>query len=140
MTKTYYAEKMGIDPKDIVVCQRHALHRQEVRDRPRRSERCRRRIPDVDISITTRELARMIKRAGIKLCRPARRGVRRIRWAIGTGAAVIFGATGGVMEAALQHRSGACDGRERWTKLEFHEVRGTDGHQGSQLRCGRHGR
>ena len=58
-------------------------------------------MPDVDISITTRELARMIKKAGIKfLDLPDEEFDAPL--GLGTGAAVIFGATGGVMEAALR--------------------------------------
>ena len=63
VTKTYYAEKMGLDPKDIVCVSVMALYSQEIRDRTPDQDAAG--VPDVDISITTRELARMIKRLGI---------------------------------------------------------------------------
>ena len=82
-------------------------------------------VPDVDISITTRELARMIERVGLNFLSlpdedfddPLGRS---------TGAAVIFGATGGVMEAALRTAVEVLTGEER-SNLDFKEVRGTQG-------------
>ena len=82
-------------------------------------------IPDVDISITTRELGRMIERAGIKFTELPDEDFDP---ALGesTGAATIFGATGGVMEAALRTAVELVTG-ETLEKVEFHDVRGTDG-------------
>ena len=62
--KTYYAEKNGIDPKDIVSGFRHALHRQKFEIG--RDDQDAAGVADVDVAITTRELARMIQRAGIE--------------------------------------------------------------------------
>ena len=123
LLKTYYAEKMGIDPAKIVsvsvmpcTAKKFEVGREEMNENGNM---------DVDISITTRELARMIERAGIK-------------WhflpdeefddpmGTDTGAAVIFGATGGVMEAALRTANDWLTGTSN-EAVEFHEVRGTKG-------------
>ena len=82
-------------------------------------------MPDVDIAITTRELARMIKRAGILFNElPDEEFDRPL--GLGTGAAVIFGATGGVMEAALRTAVETLTGEEL-KALDFTEVRGVEG-------------
>ena len=82
-------------------------------------------VPDVDISITTRELARMIRKARIRfLDLPDESFDEPL--GLGSGAGVIFGATGGVMEAALRTAVETLTGEEL-PKLEFHEVRGTAG-------------
>ena len=123
LLKTYYAEKMGIDPAKIFsvsvmpcTAKKFEVGREEMNENGHR---------DVDVSITTRELARMIERAGIK-------------WHFlpdeefddpmgqDTGAAVIFGATGGVMEAALRTANDWLTGKSN-DAVEFHEVRGTKG-------------
>ena len=123
LLKTYYAEKMGIDPAKIFsvsvmpcTAKKFEVGREEMNENGHR---------DVDVSITTRELARMIERAGIK-------------WhflpdeefddpmGTDTGAAVIFGATGGVMEAALRTANDWLTGTSN-DNVEFHEVRGTKG-------------
>ena len=81
-------------------------------------------IPDVDISITTRELARMIKRARIDFVNlPDETFDSPLGES--TGAAVIFGATGGVMEAALRTVAEVLEGKEL-DKVEFTAVRGID--------------
>lgn len=82
-------------------------------------------VPDVDISITTRELARMIREAEMPFT-----AVPFTAFAtplgIGTGAGVLFGVTGGVMEAALRTAVETLTG-EMLPKLEFCEVRGMEG-------------
>ena len=97
--KTYYAEKEGIDPSKIVsvsVMPCTAKKFEMGRDNENASG-----YPDVDIAITTRELARMIRRVGLKFRElPEEKFDEPL--GISTGAAVIFGATGGVMEAALR--------------------------------------
>ncbi|MCI8815035.1 MAG: ferredoxin, partial [Lachnospiraceae bacterium] len=81
--------------------------------------------PDVDISLTTRELARMIKQAGLRfLDLPDEDFDDPL--GEGTGAAVIFGATGGVMEAALRTAVEKLTGEEL-KDLDFTDVRGTEG-------------
>ena len=125
LTKTYYAEKMGLDPHDIVcvsvmpcTAKKFEIGRDDM-------SAAGDNIPDVDISITTRELGRMIERAGIKFTDLPDEDFDP---ALGesTGAATIFGATGGVMEAALRTAVELVTG-ETLEKVEFHDVRGTDG-------------
>jgi len=79
----------------------------------------------VDIALTTRELARLIKGAQLNF---ARLPDEKFDDAMGvsTGAATIFGATGGVMEAALRTAAEVLEGKPL-EKVEFNEVRGTDG-------------
>ena len=121
--KTYYAEKNNIDPKDIVVVSVMPCTAKKFeigRDDENASG-----YPDVDIAITTRELARMIQRAGINF--PALEDEEfDDPFGIGTGAAVIFGATGGVMEAALRTANDWLTGGEN-NPDSFPEVRGTEG-------------
>ena len=82
-------------------------------------------IPDVDVVITTRELARLIKQAGIQFTKlPDEKADSPLGEY--TGAAVIFGVTGGVMEAALRTAVETLTG-ETLAKLEFEEVRGFEG-------------
>ena len=121
--KTYIAEKNGIDPKDIVsvsVMPCTAKKFEIGRDDQNASG-----YADVDYVLTTRELGRMIKTAGIRFTElpdenpdePLGRG---------TGAAVIFGASGGVMEAALRTAAEAITGKEL-EDVEFKDVRGMQG-------------
>lgn len=82
-------------------------------------------VPDVDISITTRELARLIRKVGINFRSLPDEGFDD-PLGESTGAGVIFGATGGVMEAALRTAVESLTGEEL-ASLEFNEVRGTEG-------------
>ena len=82
-------------------------------------------VPDVDISITTRELARLIRKVGINFRSLPDEGFDD-PLGESTGAGVIFGATGGVMEAALRTAVEELTG-ETLEKVEFTEVRGTEG-------------
>ena len=121
--KTYYAEKMGIDPKDIVSVS--VMPCTAKKFEIGRADQSAAGVPDVDIAITTRELSRMIMRAGM-----------HFDWLpdeefdnpLGedTGAAVIFGATGGVMEAALRTANDWLTGKDN-TDVDFTAVRGTQG-------------
>ena len=124
LVKSYYAEKMGIDPKDIVVvsvmpC---TAKKYEVR---REEQRTANGCMPVDVSITTRELARMIQRAGL-LFDHLPEGQFDPMLGLSTGASVIFGASGGVMEAALRTVVETLTGGEM-APLEFREVRGMKG-------------
>lgn len=123
ITKTYYAEKMGIDPKDIfsVSIMPCTAKKFEVG----RDDQSAAGVPDVDVALTTRELARMIKRAGLIFENLPDEGFDA-PLGESTGAGVIFGATGGVMEAALRTAVETLTGEEL-PKLEFNEVRGTAG-------------
>ncbi len=124
--KTYYAEKAGIDPKDIVVVSIMPCTAKKYEiGRPDQSAAG---VADVDIALTTRELGRMIDRAGIKFTAlPDEQFDNPLGES--TGAAVIFGATGGVMEAALRTARDwlAGDKADATAPLEFNEVRGTEG-------------
>ena len=120
--KTYYAEKMGIDPANIVsvaVMPCTAKKFEVGRDDQNASG-----FADVDIAITTRELARMIDRAGLQFTALPD---EEFDSPLGedTGAAVIFGATGGVMEAALRTANDWLTGESN-ENVDFMEVRGTD--------------
>jgi NADP-reducing hydrogenase subunit HndD len=121
--KTYFAKKMGIDPKDIffVSCIPCTAKKFEVA----RDDQDVEGIPAVDVAITTRELARMIQTAGIDF-----RSLDDEKFDspidIGSGAGAIFGATGGVMEAALRTAAEVILGKPL-EKVDFDDVRGTAG-------------
>ncbi len=121
--KSYYAEKNGIDPKDIVsvaIMPCTAKKFECGRDHENGAG-----YPDVDFVLTTRELGRMIDTAGINFqMLPDEECDAPLGQ--GTGAAVIFGATGGVMEAALRTAAEVITGTEL-EKVEFHDVRGMEG-------------
>lgn len=123
LAKTWYADKMGIDPKDIYVVS--VMPCTAKKFEIGREDEDAAGVPDVDAVITTRELARMIKRAGINFNGLAD---EKFDMPLGssTGAGVIFGATGGVMEAALRTAVETITGKEL-PNLEFTEVRGMEG-------------
>lgn len=123
ISKTYYAEKMGINPKDIVCVS--VMPCTAKKFEIRRDDQSEEGIPDVDISITTRELARLIRKVGIDFRSLPDEGFDD-PLGESTGAGVIFGATGGVMEAALRTAVETLTG-ESLASVEFKEVRGTDG-------------
>jgi len=121
LMKTYYAEKMGWDPKDMVVvsimpCT--AKKYEVLRPDMQAAEGCN----DVDISLTTRELGDMIKRAGLRFTELPDEKFDEA-FGVSTGASTIFGTTGGVMEAALRTVAALSLGDDA-APLEFHEVRG----------------
>ena len=121
--KTWYAEKMGIDPKDIVVV--GIMPCTAKKFETKRDDQAASGYPDVDYSLTTRELGRMIESAGIYFKHlPDEEFDNPL--GDSTGAAVIFGATGGVMEAALRTAVEKLSGEEL-KSLDFTEVRGTEG-------------
>ena len=122
--KTYYAEKMGIDPKDIVMVSVMPCTAKKFeigRDNENAAG-----VPDVDIAITTRELARLIDRAGLNFQSLPDESFDS-PLGISTGASVIFGATGGVMEAALRTAVWKLTGEEEDSPIDFTEVRGVQG-------------
>ena len=123
ITKTWYAQKNGIDPKDIVSVSVMPCTAKKFENG--RGDQCAAGVPDVDVSLTTRELASMIKRAGLDFVNlPDETFDNPLGES--TGAGVIFGATGGVMEAALRTAVEWITG-ETGGPLEFTEVRGTQG-------------
>ena len=124
VVKTYYAQKLGKNPEDIVsvsvmpcTAKKYEIGRED---------QSAAGVPDLDISITTRELARLIKKAGI-MFNDLPDEVCDSPLGTGTGAAVIFGATGGVMEAALRTAVWTLTGKPDSTPVEFKEVRGVEG-------------
>ena len=123
ITKTYYAEKMGIDPKNIVCVS--VMPCTAKKFEIGREDENAAGVPDVDIAITTRELARLIKRCGLDFTSLPDEDFDD-PLGESTGAAVIFGATGGVMEAALRTAVETLTGKEL-ANIEFTEVRGTAG-------------
>ena len=121
--KTYYAQKMGIDPKDIVSVS--VMPCTAKKFEIGRDDQSAAGVPDVDIAITTRELARMIQRAGLNFTAlPDEEFDNPL--GEDTGAAVIFGATGGVMEAALRTANDWLTGKDN-TDIDFTALRGTMG-------------
>lgn len=121
--KTWFAQKNNIDPKNIVVVS--VMPCTAKKFEVQRDDQDAAGVFDTDIAITTRELAHLINMAHINFNRlpdedfdPA--------LGVSTGAAAIFGATGGVMEAALRTAAETLEGRSL-DSLEYTEVRGTEG-------------
>ena len=123
--KTYYATKNKIDPKKIVsvsvmpcTAKKFEIHRDD-------QSAAGKGIPDLDYTMTTRELARMIKKLGIDWnSLPDEEFDSPM--GTDTGAAVIFGASGGVMEAALRTAAEVLSGK-KMKSLDYKEVRGMKG-------------
>ncbi|MEG1559743.1 MAG: NADH-dependent [FeFe] hydrogenase, group A6 [Clostridia bacterium] len=121
--KTYFAEKNNIDPKKMFICAiMPCTAKKFERNRP---EMGRDGYKDIDAVITTRELARMIKQAGIDYAHLPDENFDEI-FGESTGAAVIFGVTGGVMEAALRTVADILTG-EDLKAIEYNDVRGLEG-------------
>ncbi len=132
MIKTYYARKEGIDPKDIaVVSVMPCTAKKFEADRP---ELGHDGMADVDAVITTRELARMIKEAGIDFNMLPDSDFDPLMGE-STGAGVIFGATGGVMEAALRTAYETITG-ETLKDVNFTQVRGVKGIKEAAIQIG----
>ena len=121
--KSYFAEKNGIDPHKIVVVS--VMPCTAKKYECKRPELGHDGMSDVDIVITTRELARMIRMSGIDFAKLPDEDFDEMLGE-STGAAVIFGVTGGVMEAALRTAYEIITG-EKLEKLEFTDVRGFEG-------------
>jgi NADP-reducing hydrogenase subunit HndD len=125
LAKTWYAKKEGVDPSKVVsVSIMPCTAKKFEKERP---EMRSSGFKDVDYVLTTRELARMVREAGIDFARIP--DEKYDRWmGSSTGAAVIFGATGGVMEAALRTAYEVVTGKEvPFTNLEITSVRGMEG-------------
>ncbi len=125
LIKTYYAQKKGLDPDSIVsVSVMPCTAKKYEADRPEMTDSG---YKDVDYVLTTRELARMIKQAGLDLME-IEDAEFDAPMGISTGAGVIFGATGGVMEAAIRTAYELVTGREvPFENLDIKPVRGMDG-------------
>jgi NADP-reducing hydrogenase subunit HndD len=130
--KSYYAEKNGIDPKDIVSVAIMPCTAKKFECG--RDDEAGAGYPDVDYVLTTRELGRMIDTAGINFnILPDESCDAPLGQ--GTGAAVIFGTTGGVMEAALRTAAEVITGTEL-DNPEFHDVRGMEGVKEASYKLG----
>ena len=130
--KSYYAEKRGIDPRTIRVVS--VMPCTAKKFEARRPEMGHDGMADVDAVITTRELARMIKEAGIAFDQLPDSDFDSLLGE-STGAGVIFGATGGVMEAALRTAYETITGKTL-ENVEFHEVRGIEGIKEAEVQIG----
>ncbi len=121
--KTYYAQMIGKDPKDIFVASIMPCTAKKFEVGREDQAAAGTGIPDVDVALTTQELARMVARAGIDFVNLPDEDFDP---AMGeaTGAGHIFGATGGVMEAALRTAVFTLTGKAP-ESLDFHDVRGT---------------
>lgn len=123
LAKTFYAKQSGIDAKDITVvsimpctAKKYECTRPEMQSSG---------YQDVDYVLTTREFGRMLRQAGVNFSVLADSGFDN-PLGMSTGAGAIFGATGGVMEAALRTVYEVVTGKEL-QKLEFESVRGLEG-------------
>lgn len=125
ITKSYYAQKSGIDPKDIFVVSVMPCTAKKY-EKTRDGENAVEGLSDVDAVLTTRELARMIKRAGINWQRLPEEEFDQDLLGDYSGAGVIFGVTGGVMEAALRTAYKELTGKEH-DLIQFESVRGLEG-------------
>lgn len=132
LIKSYFAEKKGLNPKDIyVVSVMPCTAKKYEIDRPEMESDG---IKDVDAVLTTRELARMIKQSGIEFNKLPDEDFDN-PLGESTGAAVIFGATGGVMEAALRTVADVVEGRDL-ENIDFSEVRGFEGIREASIKIG----
>lgn len=125
VAKTYYADKIGVDPENIFVvsvmpCTAKKFEAERV------AHSAVRGIPDIDASVTVRELARMIRKAGINF-RMIPDSEFDSPFGLASGAGTIFGATGGVMEAALRTAYEVVTGKELTDFATFKAVRGVEG-------------
>jgi len=132
MVKSYYAEKADIDPKDIVMVS--VMPCTAKKFEAKRPELANGAYPDVDVVITTRELARMIKMANIDFNNLPDEDFDSLLGE-STGASVIFGATGGVMEAALRTAYTIITGDEL-EDVNFTAVRGVEGIKEATVKIG----
>ncbi|MCR5345474.1 MAG: [FeFe] hydrogenase, group A [Lachnospiraceae bacterium] len=123
IAKSYLAEKLGIPKEKMVVVS--VMPCTAKKFEINRDDQAANGVSDVDIALTTRELARMIRRAGLKFNELPDEGFDDPMGEY-TGAGVIFGATGGVMEAALRYAVEAITGKELGA-IDFNDVRGTAG-------------
>jgi iron only hydrogenase large subunit-like protein len=124
LSKTYYAEKNKIDPAKIFVVSIMPCTAKK-NEIVRGEEMFSSGTQDVNVSLTTRELARMIKQAGIDFANLPDEDPDHILGDY-TGAGVIFGATGGVMEAALRTAYFVLNGKNL-DNVDLKQVRGLDG-------------
>lgn len=132
LAKSYYAEKTGLDPKDIyVVSVMPCTAKKFEADRPEMNDSG---YQDVNAVLTTRELAQMLRASGIDLKKLPEENYD-LPLGISTGAGAIFGATGGVMEAALRTAYELIT-TEELAELDFKDVRGLEGIKETEVQIG----
>lgn len=119
--KTWYAKKNNLDPKNIVVVS--VMPCTAKKFEITREDQNAAGVPDTDFTLTTRELARMIKSACIDFENLPDEEFDSLL-GVSTGAGAIFGATGGVMEAALRTANDILSGKSQ-DDIEYKEIRGT---------------
>ncbi len=146
IAKTFYAEKMKLDPREMVVvsimpctAKKFEAKRPEMDGafkywQKKMDLKDSEHFPDVDHVLTTRELARMLKEAGVDLAAMKEEAFDN-PLGESTGAAVIFGVTGGVMEAALRTAYEVVTGKTL-ANLDFEQVRGLDGIKQADIQVG----
>jgi NADP-reducing hydrogenase subunit HndD len=132
VAKSYYAEKMGIDPSKIFVVS--VMPCTAKKFECQRPEMAATGYADVDVVITTRELARMIRQARIEFAKLPDDNFDNLLGE-STGAGVIFGVTGGVMEAALRTVADIVTGEEL-EDIDYRDVRGLDGIKEAEVQIG----
>ena len=138
ITKTYFAEKMGIDPDKIFnISIMPCVAKKAEADIPNMNDAGHGK--DVDLVLTTREIVRMIRADHLDVRNAISESEFDTPLGTGTGAAVIFGATGGVMEAALRTCYHLITGKNPYPDA-FYMVRGLDWLEGSLHRHRRHDR
>jgi NADH-quinone oxidoreductase subunit G len=130
MGKTYYAEQSGIAPEDMTMVSVMPCTSKKF-EISRSAEMSSSGEQDIDYSITTRELARMIKQAGIDFANLPDSEVDHLLGSY-TGAGTIFGVTGGVMEAALRTAYYLIT-KEDLEQVEFQAVRGMEGVKSAEI-------
>ncbi|MCI2425425.1 [FeFe] hydrogenase, group A [Candidatus Acetothermia bacterium] len=132
LIKTYYAEKIGLDPADIfaVSCMPCTAKKFEAQ----REEMRNSGYPEIDVVLTTREIGRMLRQAGIDFNKLPTEDYDD-PLGISTGAGLIFGATGGVMEAALRTVYELITGEEL-EEINFTVVRGLEGVREASVQAG----
>ena len=131
--KSYYAEKEGIDPKNIYVVS--VMPCTSKKFEAQREELSVNGLQDVDAVITTRELAKMIKQSGIRFDMLPDEKFDVPFGEEATGAGVIFGATGGVMEAAIRTVADILDNTSH-SEVEYEAVRGLEGIKFASVQAG----
>ena len=136
LMKTYYAEKMGIDPKDIyvVTLMPCTAKKFEITRGRENAAHDATEYPDIDAVLTGVEFGKMVKISGIDFTNLTDSDFDPI-FGVASGAGHIFGATGGVMEAALRTVSEVMGGKPL-EKLDFTEVRGTEGIKEAEYEIG----
>ncbi len=132
IAKTYYAQKMGWKPEDIIFVS--VIPCTAKKFEVRRDHESAAGVYDVDFAITTRELGKLIERAGISF-KDLPDEKFDTPFEVGSGAGAIFGATGGVMEAALRTAAEVILGKPL-EKVEFNDVRGVEGVKKASYKLG----